>query len=336
MLVGLLPRLLALPPTAVDRVVETVLSVPGTPEADGSAVTLDATLLTTDPAEPRPAIVLAHGLGRHARPTACPPPARWPATGTPCSSTPPAASVPPAAWSTWTTRRTRAATPSRWSTWPAGRPEVEHSVGTQGNRPGARLRRRQLRRRGRAGGRGLDPRIDAIVPAFTYADLTSALVPQHQVTGPPGVARPTSPPTGGTGVLKAAWAAALFTGTASAGSDAGPADGTAGTGAGGRASSRPRACAGGSPRRLPGLPHLGPDRYPERRPARADPALVAATCGRIAAPTLMIQGEDDTLFGLDQADRVMRGLPASTRRPRRPGCRAATTATSRSTRSWTG
>ena len=31
---------------------------------------------------------------------------------------------------------------------------------------------------------------------------------------------------------------------------------------------------------------------------------------RIAAPTLIIQGEDDTLFTLDQADANFRGLPA--------------------------
>ena len=60
---ALLPCWLACPAQAADeRVVETVLSVPGTPEA-GRPVTLDATLLTTDPAVPRPAIVLAHGLG---------------------------------------------------------------------------------------------------------------------------------------------------------------------------------------------------------------------------------------------------------------------------------
>ena len=45
----------------------------------------------------------------------------------------------------------------------------------------------------------------------------------------------------------------------------------------------------------------------------------------IKAPTLIIQGEDDTLFPLDQADANFRGLPADTagddevggRRPRR-------------------
>ena len=43
--------------------IETELMVPGTPEADGKPVKLDATILTTDPTAARPAIVLAHGFG---------------------------------------------------------------------------------------------------------------------------------------------------------------------------------------------------------------------------------------------------------------------------------
>ena len=52
-----------IPAYAADKVIATELMVPGTPEADGKAVKLDATILTTDPAAPRPAIVLAHGFG---------------------------------------------------------------------------------------------------------------------------------------------------------------------------------------------------------------------------------------------------------------------------------
>ena len=51
------------PAYAADQVIETELMVPGTPEADGKPVKLDATILTTDPAAQRPAIVLAHGFG---------------------------------------------------------------------------------------------------------------------------------------------------------------------------------------------------------------------------------------------------------------------------------
>ena len=52
-----------IPAYAQDQVIETELMVPGTPEADGKPVKLDATILTTEPATPRPAIVLAHGFG---------------------------------------------------------------------------------------------------------------------------------------------------------------------------------------------------------------------------------------------------------------------------------
>ena len=51
------------PAYAADRVVETALMTPGTPEPDGKPVELDATILTTDPARPQPAVVLAHGFG---------------------------------------------------------------------------------------------------------------------------------------------------------------------------------------------------------------------------------------------------------------------------------
>ena len=48
---------------AATAVVETAVTIPATPESDGRPVTLDATVLTTDPAAPRPAVVLAHGFG---------------------------------------------------------------------------------------------------------------------------------------------------------------------------------------------------------------------------------------------------------------------------------
>ena len=62
-----------IPAYAQDNVIEKPLMVLGTPERDGKPVALDATILTTDPATPRPAIVLAHGFGgtkRDSEPTA--------------------------------------------------------------------------------------------------------------------------------------------------------------------------------------------------------------------------------------------------------------------------
>ena len=290
---------MATPAVAADEpVVETVLGVPGTAEADGAAVTLDATLLTTDPAVPRPAVVLAHGLG-----------------GTKTDSLPAARTLARDGYAVlvYTARGFGSSGGLVHLDDPAyegrdavalvdaaaARPEVER-VGTDpvlgfaGASYGGAVALEAA---------ALDPRIDAIVPAFTYADLTSALVPQHRVAAGPGSLGDVTS-AGGPGVLKAAWAAALFTGTASAGSA--PADG-----AGSGAPRSPSLCG-----------RFAPDvcaaYLASARTGTADADLLALTrrsspdLGKISAPTLMIQGEDDTLFGLDQADRVMRGLPAST------------------------
>ncbi len=299
---GLLPLLAAVPAQAADeRVVETVLSVPGTPEA-GQPVTLDATLLTTDPGVARPAIVLAHGLG-----------------GTKADSLPTARSLARDGYAVlvYTARGFGASGGLVHLDDPdyegrdavavvdaaAHRPEVERTgddpvVGFAGVSYGGAVALEAA---------ALDPRIDAIVPAFTYADLTTALIPQHEVAGGPGSLGDVTP-TGGTGVLKAAWAAALFTSTASAGSSTSAPD-TGGAGPDPTPSVCGRfaadVCAAYVSTARTGTPSgalLALTR--QSSPARL--------LDRVHAPTLMLQGEDDTLFGLDQADRVMRGLPPTT------------------------
>ncbi|MBB3326161.1 alpha/beta fold hydrolase [Microlunatus antarcticus] len=299
---GLLPLLGSVPAQAADeRVVETVLSVPGTPEEGGQAVALDATLLTTDPGVARPAIVLAHGLG-----------------GTKADSLPTARSLARDGYAVlvYTARGFGASGGLVHLDDPAyegrdavamvdaaaARPEVEKVgddpvVGFAGASYGGAVALEAA---------ALDPRIDAIVPAFTYADLTSALVPQHAVTGGAGSLGDVTA-TGGTGVLKAAWAAALFTGTASAGTATDP------SATGGTAGEQPTPSLCGR-----FAPDVCAAYLASARTGTPTDALLALTrrsspdLGRVAAPTLMIQGEDDTLFGLDQADRVMRGLPAAT------------------------
>ncbi|MGI3785371.1 MAG: alpha/beta fold hydrolase, partial [Janthinobacterium lividum] len=291
--------MVATPAQAADaRVTETVLRVPGTPEA-GQPVTLDATLLTTDPAVPRPAIVLAHGLG-----------------GTKADSLPTARTLARDGYAVlvYTARGFGASGGLVHLDDPdfegrdavamvdvaAQRREVERVgtdpvVGFAGVSYGGAVALEAA---------GLDPRIDAIVPAFTYADLTSALVPQHEVAGGPASLADVTP-TGGPGVLKAAWAAALFTSTAAAGTSAG--DGGPGQ------QPTPSVCG-----------RFAPDvcqaYVSSARTGTPSDALLALTrqssptrlLDRVHAPTLMLQGEDDTLFGLDQADRVMRGLPSTT------------------------
>ena len=174
---ALTPVLTVAPAAAADHVVETVLSVPGTPE-DGAPVSLDATLLTTDPGVPRPAIVLAHGLG-----------------GTKADSLPTARRLARDGYAVlvYTARGFGASGGLIHLDDPAyegrdavamvdaaaARPEVERVgtdpvIGFAGASYGGAVALEAA---------ALDPRIDAIVPAFTYTDLTSALVPQHHVAG---------------------------------------------------------------------------------------------------------------------------------------------------------
>ncbi|HEY0239116.1 MAG TPA: alpha/beta fold hydrolase [Friedmanniella sp.] len=298
LVLGVVPLAVATPAQAADQhVVETVLSVPGTAE-DGQPVTLDATLLTTDPAVARPAIVLAHGLG-----------------GTKADSLPTARSLARDGYAVlvYTARGFGASGGLIHLDDPAyegrdavamvdaaaSRPEVERV----GNDPVIGFAGVSYGGAAALEAAALDPRIDAIVPAFTYADLTSALVPQHRVGGDLGSLADVTP-IGGTGVLKAAWAAALFTGTASAGTST---TGQASTGA----QPTPSLCG----RFAEDVCRAYLDSASTGTPSDDLLALTRTSSpdlSRITAPTLMIQGEDDTLFGLDQADRVMRGLPAST------------------------
>jgi ABC-2 type transport system ATP-binding protein len=56
---------------------------------------------------------------------------------------------------------------------------------------------------------GLDPRVDAIVPAFTWHSLRQALFPQYQIAGPAASLGDVSP-ANRQGVFKQRWASLLF------------------------------------------------------------------------------------------------------------------------------
>ncbi len=141
---------------------------------------------------------------------------------------------------------------------------------------------------------GLDARVDAVAAAITWHDLRQALVPQSATVLGPGAPREPAP-----GVLKQAWVAQLL---ASGGPPSGPGGGDPACGR-----LAPDLCAayletvergGGAP---PG----------ERLLAlleTASPARVAAPPGRPPVPTLLLQGEADTLFGLDQSLLTARAL----------------------------
>ncbi|SCL20726.1 ABC-2 type transport system ATP-binding protein [Micromonospora nigra] len=168
-----------------------------------------------------------------------------------------------------------------------------------------------------------DQRVDAIVPMITWNDLSRAFLPES--TG----GDPTQ------GVFKKGWAGLFFGGGGNVGS--GPA------GISGSTEEQPQGAPADAGPPSPG-PGAGPGTGPTGAPARtADPAcgrfaadvcaayLRIATTGRadqaavdrlrrsspagvldrITAPTLLVQGEADTLFPLSEADANARGIAAN-------------------------
>ena len=171
---------------------------------------------------------------------------------------------------------------------------------------------------------GYDKRIDAIAPQITYWNLPDALFPQNAQGEPAD-----------SGVFKKLWAGIFFT----TGSTGTPGGGQAAAGGGRRARNAPgrRLRPGG--RRLEERRRVStaPDtaavpaascRFTAQLCAlyqraaetgRADPAAVrlldesspSAVGGRITVPTLMVQGQNDSLFPLDQADAMARTIAAN-------------------------
>jgi ABC-2 type transport system ATP-binding protein len=156
---------------------------------------------------------------------------------------------------------------------------------------------------------GTDRRVDAVVPIATYHDLGESLVPNSVRDDDAEPATPAAG-AGGAGVFKSGWSGLFFL----AGLD-------------GRLSADPGAYRG----RGEGL---GEDvdavcgRFTEEvcrayvdvvttgTTTGATAALLrrlspASVAGSITAPTLLVQGEQDTLFGLDQADATARQIASA-------------------------
>ncbi|WP_233496024.1 alpha/beta fold hydrolase [Geodermatophilus sp. TF02-6] len=174
---------------------------------------------------------------------------------------------------------------------------------------------------------GHDPRVDAIAPQITWNSLTAALFPsQVGAADEPTVA---ATPQGDGGVYKRLWSG-LFFGVGSA-----PSGGLLdGLGGGDGAAAAP----GGAPASLPVDPTSVDPQQAEQlltcgrfradvcaayQAAAASGTLTpevaavldrsspAAVLDRIHAPTLLVQGTQDSLFGLGQADANARGIAAN-------------------------
>ncbi|MFI7586584.1 alpha/beta fold hydrolase [Spongisporangium articulatum] len=177
---------------------------------------------------------------------------------------------------------------------------------------------------------GTDRRVDALVPSITWNDLRQALFPQFATTGRPTTAAQVTP-VAGAGPFKKQWAAIFFGSTL--GSGAGGGSGRAG--AGPQASPTPTTRTPGLSRDEQARQQLSLQALSNAcgnlsgdlclaylqtaesgRPtadllkllAASSPARVTA---RITAPTLLIQGEADSLFPLSEADANAREIAAN-------------------------
>ncbi len=301
MLLAVLLAVLPLPAPAADApVTETPLTMAGTPEPDGKDVMIDVSLFTTDAAVPRPAIVLAHGFG-----------------GTKADSAGTARLLARNGYTviTYTARgfarsggqihlnnpAYEGADARLLVDLAASRREVRHTgddpvIGFAGGSYGGSISLLAA---------GLDPRVDAIAPAFTWNSLTQALFPQYE-TSAAATSLADVTPVDRTGVFKQRWASLFFLG--GGGAAAGDAGTTAPSGdADSRLCGRFTAalCRGYLQTAQTGVPSSA--LIALLRQSDLDPVL-----SKVTAPTLLIHGEQDTLFPLDQADANLRGLPADT------------------------
>ncbi|TJZ74888.1 alpha/beta fold hydrolase [Rhodococcus oryzae] len=152
---------------------------------------------------------------------------------------------------------------------------------------------------------GLDSRIDAIAAAITWNDLGHALFPNFGTDESLPPSTPAAAGYGGPGVLKRGWAGIFF------GAGAGAAPSEAGADA-----SEPRPEPGPCGRFALEFCREYAAAAVSGKPSQELLDLLrahspAAVAGAITAPTLLIQGEQDTLFGLDQSDATARQITAA-------------------------
>jgi ABC-2 type transport system ATP-binding protein len=187
---------------------------------------------------------------------------------------------------------------------------------------------------------GVDPRVDTIVPVITYNDLTQALLPNSASTG--DVSQDTASPGAfaADGVFKRSWAGIFFSAGLTSADSASPGrearepgqeddDDVSAGGGGDTGGGTPGPAAQGQPGRpgadqqLDACGRFRPEvcaAYTEvATTGRMSPATLellrrsspASVTDRITQPTMLVQGEQDTLFGLDQADANARQISAA-------------------------
>ncbi len=181
---------------------------------------------------------------------------------------------------------------------------------------------------------GTDKRVDTLVPVITYNDLAQALLPNSGSAVPRSDATPAATSFGEDGVFKRSWAGIFFSAGMTSidlSSPTGDAP-EAGETESNQAPAQPQQQPGGSSgagSQPPPTPSLGAcGRF---TPAVCTAYTEVATTGKasqqtldllrrsspvevtdkITQPTMLVQGEQDTLFGLDQSDATARQIAAA-------------------------
>ena len=164
---------------------------------------------------------------------------------------------------------------------------------------------------------GSDPRVDAVVSAITWNDLATAFFPQAALATAPTTAAGRDP-VDEPGPFKQVWATNFFlsaSGRSGAGLGAPTATAT-GTTPSATASTPAAAAAGSCGRFDPTICRLFVQTSESGNPSPELTTLLRAhspkpTMAKVTAPTFLVQGIGDSLFGLDQADANAAALAAS-------------------------
>ncbi|MBB2986486.1 alpha/beta fold hydrolase [Terracoccus luteus] len=196
---------------------------------------------------------------------------------------------------------------------------------------------------------GADKRVDAVVSAITWNDLSTAFFPQSALASTPTTAAG-RPAVATPGPFKQVWATTFFLSARGGGAAGGVGGGTtsgSGADAGGGAtapdvtpapsgSAAPSATPSTTPSTAPTTARSSAAAAQADSCGRFDPTICrlflqtsesgeagdeivsvlkrhspAPTLSQVTAPTMLVQGIGDSLFGLDQADATARALQAS-------------------------
>lgn len=150
---------------------------------------------------------------------------------------------------------------------------------------------------------GSDPRVDAIAPVMTYNDLRGALLPN--AGSEPGA---DDPPAHDDGVFKRGWAGLLFAAGNRQPSSPPPSSERAGPGS----AEPPQTCGGFTSRVCRAYSELSRTGRASAETSRLlESVSPKRVTGNIDIPTMLVQGQRDTLFGLDQADANARQITAA-------------------------